>query len=103
MKGAWYPGIIASPKDSVHGFIIHLPLHSITQILERLDKYEGDEYERRQVSVTLTSQKDSSSSSMMLHGATVSAYVYAWIAGNDRLDFECNWSLEAFIKKETFF
>jgi gamma-glutamylcyclotransferase (GGCT)/AIG2-like uncharacterized protein YtfP len=67
----WCPGAVLSddPGDRVLGdaFALH-PAHA-AEVLARLDEYEGDEYERREVEVTLGS------------GRTVRCWAYLYVGG----------------------
>lgn len=53
-----YPGAVYNPTgDLITGELYHLQSDQMDLILESLDKYEGDEYIRIRVEVTLTGGK----------------------------------------------
>ncbi|KAI8841681.1 Butirosin biosynthesis, BtrG-like protein [Chytridium lagenaria] len=85
VKEKWYPGIIPNPSHSVQGLIMQLNTH---EDLIRLDRFEGSEYKRVLVTVSI------------LDGTPgwepeCQAYVYEWLGGKEALDDE-DWSLEKF-------
>ncbi|KAJ3279803.1 hypothetical protein HDU76_009391, partial [Blyttiomyces sp. JEL0837] len=81
VKGAWYPGIKLNPSYSVEGLVVHLTNFGE---LDRLDKFEGDDYERVTVSVELVEG-----------GEVVDADVYVWRHGENTLE-DREWSFEDF-------
>jgi hypothetical protein len=85
----WYPGIFdtGSLIDRVQGLIVSLD--SLEQ-LQRLDVFEGPEYERVIVQVELLN--DDSTRTMEI----VEVFVYRWIDSIERLDQTKDWRIEDF-------
>jgi gamma-glutamylcyclotransferase (GGCT)/AIG2-like uncharacterized protein YtfP len=68
---SWYPGLVPAGNSGpgaplVSGDLFQLKPESAQDLLERLDAYEGDEYERLKLDVTLRSS-----------GETLPAWAYA--------------------------
>jgi gamma-glutamylcyclotransferase (GGCT)/AIG2-like uncharacterized protein YtfP len=80
-----YPGISSSPDSSVTGLLLYL---SDERYYDLLDLYEGDEYERRTVIVTLAEDE--------LHPEEVECDVYVYV-GEWRSKEE--WSFEEFVRE----
>ena len=70
----WYPGLVLG--DEASGERVHGDLYAVHDrpALRVLDEYEGGEYERREVSVTLPD------------GVTVIAFAYVYTGNVDSLD-----------------
>jgi hypothetical protein len=61
--------------------------------LDRLDRFEGSEYERITVQVEIHSESQPNQMEV------VEADVYKWIAGEQYLDHDKEWSYEEFVQK----
>ena len=88
VQDAQYPGMIPQAGESVKGtFVTGLTDGDIW----RLDRFEGYEYDRVKVEVTLL--KDGK------EAGTAEAETYIWIAGEDSLEKK-EWSYEDFMKND---
>ncbi|KAI8803664.1 hypothetical protein BJ742DRAFT_827696 [Cladochytrium replicatum] len=86
VRDAVYPAMVPSePSHSVTGVLAHVQSYDEVKLL---DIFEGSDYERRVVRVSLPEE----------NGREVEAEVYVWIAGEDQLIDE-EWSFEKFGKE----
>ena len=83
VTGVCYPAIVAMPGERLHGLLY---LDVGTDDLARLDAFEGDEYRRDALPVTLST------------GQTVSAWTYVWLDHGRLAD--APWLTEAFPLRE---
>ena len=84
IKGQVFPGIIAAQDKSVDGMIYN----AIDEmILQRLDAFESDVYERKKVLVTLENNQQ------------VPAYTYVISRQHEYLLTDKSWDLEVFNRK----
>lgn len=81
LKDRDYPGVMACAGAEVQGKLVH-NVDKLAMI--KLDHFEGDEYERQQV--TVTSDK----------GEQVQAYIYLWLDKSLVIDKE--WNYDDFVK-----
>lgn len=79
-----YPAIRIQPKSSVAGQVL---LELSTLELRRFDEYEGNEYERRAVEVTLCAT-----------GERRKAQTYVVAAAHEKSLLAIDWSLERYVK-----
>ena len=100
VKGADYPAILPAPSSNVRGtFVTGLTDGDIY----RLDIFEGDEYERRQVTCRLlTTLGDPMTGEGNVEGDEVRAETYVWIAGRGRLD-DREWDFAEFQREKMRF
>ncbi|KAI4171689.1 MAG: hypothetical protein LQ343_004082 [Gyalolechia ehrenbergii] len=81
--GRDYPAIIPSPSDSVRGTYVH----GLTDgDIFRLDIFEGNEYERRKVTIRILEVEGDENGIGNLEGGEVEVDTYIWIAGEDELE-----------------
>ncbi|TPX33703.1 hypothetical protein SmJEL517_g03444 [Synchytrium microbalum] len=80
VKDAVYPAITASPDHQVEG---HLAYVQTQKEVDILDVFEGEDYQRTPVKVTLSNND------------IVDAHVYVWIAEKDYLE-DLEWHLDQF-------
>ncbi|TGZ79512.1 hypothetical protein EX30DRAFT_109658 [Ascodesmis nigricans] len=91
VQGADYPGIVPAPGSSVKGtFVIGLREDHV----RKLDFFEGDDYERRNVPVKVLNEEGGEE-----EGEEVQAEAYVWIAGVEGLREE-EWSYEEFVREK---
>lgn len=98
VKSADYPAVIpSSATSSVRGTLVT----GLTDgDIWRLDIFEGDEYERRDVSVRVLEGKGRAGAEQEdVEGEEVSAQTYIWIAGEQRLE-SGEWDFEHFVKEK---
>lgn len=65
----------------------------------RLDIFEGDEYERRQVKAHILTTTGSDSGIGNVEGEAVECETYVWIAGEDRLE-DGEWDFPEFVREK---
>ncbi|KAF3927267.1 hypothetical protein ABW20_dc0109311 [Dactylellina cionopaga] len=99
VKNVDYPGVIAQAGCSVRGTVVE----GLSKMdIERLDSFEGTEYDRRQVEVHLVADEkalDVSSISSRLTGETIRAGIYIWIEGTQYLE-DAEWDFDHFVQKK---
>lgn len=99
VKGADYPAVIPSAQESeVRGTLVE----GLTDgDIWRLDIFEGDEYERKDVKVRVLESKGRAGDAEHrdVQGDEVSAQTYVWIAGEHRLERE-EWDFDHFVKEK---
>ena len=99
VRHADYPAIVpSSPESEVRGTLVE----GLTDgDIWRLDIFEGDEYERRDVRVRVLEAKgragDSEHTDVL--GEEVQAQTYIWTAGEGRLETE-EWDFDHFVKEK---
>ncbi len=79
VKGCDYPGIVKQPNAKTEGFLIEDVDEKSMQILTF---FEGDDYEKQQVTVFNTYKK-------------ISAFTFVWIGGNNLLE-NTDWNADEF-------
>jgi len=83
VRYADYPAILPVSRSTVRGTFVS----GLTDAdIWRLDLFEGDEYERRNVRVKLLMKVGDESGHGNVEGEEVGAETYVWIAGEDRLE-----------------
>lgn len=99
VKGADYPAVIPSTQESeVRGTLVE----GLTDgDIWRLDIFEGDEYERKDVRVRVLESKGRAGDAEHrdVEGDEVSAQTYVWIAGEHRLESD-EWDFDHFVKEK---
>jgi hypothetical protein len=99
VKGADYPAVISSTQDSeVRGTLVE----GLTDgDIWRLDIFEGEEYERQNVKVSISDSKGRAGDAEHkdVEGEEVSAQTYIWIAGEHRLETG-EWDFDHFVKEK---
>ncbi len=65
----------------------------------RLDIFEGDEYERRKVSIRILKEAGDDKGSGNVEGEEVEVETYVWIAGKDKLE-DGEWDFEEFRREK---
>lgn len=99
VRNADYPAVIPSaPASEVRGTIVQ----GLTDgDIWRLDIFEGDEYERRDVKVNILESKGRTGDNEHkdVEGEEVQAQTYIWIAGEHRLETE-EWDFDHFVKEK---
>lgn len=96
--GAEYPAIVPHQPSTVRGTLVE----GLTDgDIWRLDIFEGDEYERKRVSVrVITSEEQGTGEpSEEQLGSEIQAESYIWIAGEDQLEDE-EWDFEEFMREK---
>lgn len=68
-RGPWYPGVIFGPTGEVRGDLVWFDRNVYTEVLNRLDAYEGVPSLFRRVRVSVASGR-----------GRVEAYAYEWAA-----------------------
>ncbi|QDS68701.1 hypothetical protein FKW77_003514 [Venturia effusa] len=99
--GAEYPAIVPHEASTVQGTLVE----GLTDgDIWRLDIFEGDEYERRKVSVRVIIDEEHSSGEPTEEqlGEEVQAESYIWIAGENQLEDE-EWDFEEFMKEKMIY
>lgn len=113
VKGADYPAVIPNPSQSnkdisVRGTVVQ---GLTSEDLWRLDLFEGDEYERKQVRVQILSAENldkisdpalrSANGTESQHSTQeeLEAETYIWIAGEHRLEDQ-EWDFDEFVKEK---
>jgi len=113
VKGADYPAVIpSSPESSKEKSVRGTVVEGLTkEDIWRLDVFEGDEYERRAVSVqVLSAEGDNKIAGPTPNNANshdprqstqeeLKAETYIWIAGEHRLDDQ-EWDFDEFVKEK---
>jgi hypothetical protein len=99
VRRADYPAVVPSTQNSeVRGTLVE----GLTDgDIWRLDIFEGDEYERRNVKVRVLESKGRAvdADHKDVEGEEVSAQTYIWIAGEHRLESE-EWDFDHFVKEK---
>ncbi|EWC45011.1 hypothetical protein DRE_06291 [Drechslerella stenobrocha 248] len=98
VKGVDYPGVIAQSGNSVRGTVVE----GLSKVdIERLDIFEGDEYERLQVDVNLLSNEQTLDISRSAHetGEVIQAGIYIWVQGTHYLE-DAEWDFDHFTKQK---
>ncbi|KAJ5181188.1 hypothetical protein N7472_011148 [Penicillium cf. griseofulvum] len=113
VQGADYPGIVAVPETQSETEKTSAPNpHSGTSVMgtlvsgltdgdiHRLDRFEGSEYEKKQVIVrtlreALGGENKHVVLSVLMRGEEVSAVTYVYTAGKDMLE-DAEWDFESF-------
>ncbi|KAI9295134.1 hypothetical protein K502DRAFT_232541 [Neoconidiobolus thromboides FSU 785] len=87
VKGALYPGIYFSDGELTEGKLFK---NVTEEDIVKLDRFEGEDYNRTQIVVEVIKDNGSKSKEM--------AMVYTWIGGEEKLS-NTSWSLETFEKE----
>ena len=82
VKNAEYPAIIPNAGSKISGYIVEM-VDDIS--LNAIDNFEGVEYEKREVTITV-------------NGKYILGLTYVWIAGSENLD-DYDWDMSYFEKK----
>ncbi|KAF3940708.1 hypothetical protein ABW19_dt0202674 [Dactylella cylindrospora] len=95
VKNVDYPGVVPQVGKSVRGTLVE----GLSKMdIERLDHFEGDEYDRIQVKVqVLLDESLSENKETHIEGETVQAGIYMWTMGTQFLE-EGEWDFEQFTK-----
>lgn len=93
VRGVDYPAVVPEPGSSVRGVLVE---NLSDAAVSRLDSFEGDEYERREVHVqTVPAEQLPGASSSSESGArTISCQTYIWLDPAQLLPEE--WDFETF-------
>ncbi|KAF3926772.1 hypothetical protein ABW21_db0208425 [Orbilia brochopaga] len=96
VRGVDYPGVVAEAGCSVRGTVVE----GLSKMdIDRLDSFEGDEYERQHVNVTILADDNV----LDIHpdaketDEVVRAGTYIWVQGNQHLE-NAEWDFDHFIK-----
>jgi hypothetical protein len=97
-----YPAIVPEHGDSTHqdppSTVRGTFVKGLTDgDLWRLDIFEGDEYERKSVQVSLLNSAGDGNVTGKSSGEEVSTQTYVWIAGRDKLE-EGEWDFDDFVR-----
>ena len=84
IKGQVFPGIVKADQCSVGGIVYH---DIDSMVLQRLDEFESEVYERKEVQVTLDNSQQ------------VSAYTYVMSYEHEYLLTDLSWDVEVFKHK----
>ncbi|KAK6352607.1 hypothetical protein TWF730_009429 [Orbilia blumenaviensis] len=98
VKNVDYPGVVAQTGNSVRGTVVE----GLSKMdIERLDSFEGHEYERRQVKVSLLTDEKALDISHTGRetGETVMAGTYIWTEGIQYLE-DAEWDFDHFVKQK---
>jgi len=98
VKGADYPAVVPASRSTVRGT---LATGLTEQDVRRLDIFEGEEYERRQIKVRAL-KGDGKGEETVEDGEEIQTETYVWIAGQDRLE-EGEWDFETFKREKMRF
>ncbi|KAF3138561.1 hypothetical protein TWF703_004609 [Orbilia oligospora] len=98
VKNVDYPGVVAQTGSSVRGTVVE----GLSKMdIDRLDAFEGHEYERRQVKVSLLADERALdiSHSGRETSETVMAGTYIWTEGTQYLE-DAEWDFDHFVKQK---
>jgi len=95
VRGVDYPGVIPQQGKCVRGTVVE----GLSKMdIEKLDYFEGNEYDRRMVAVkVLLDEKQIENKETHREGETLQANIYVWVEGNHYLEDE-EWDFEHFVK-----
>lgn len=97
-----YPAIIPAKPTEMDARVRGVFIMGLTSMdLRNLDIFEGDEYERREVTVNLLDEEGDLKCRGRVEGEAVQCQTYVWVKGDDHLEAG-TWSFENFVTEKMY-